>query len=66
MNSKSTQSQDSSADEKAIRAIHCRMIEAWSAGDAAAFVAPFRDEADFVAFEGTHLKGREQMLSFHQ
>lgn len=66
MNSKPAQSRGSSADEKAIRAIHYRMIEAWNAGDAAAFIAPFRDEADFVAFDGTHLKGREQMLSFHQ
>lgn len=53
-------------DQKAIRSIHYRMIEAWNAGDAAAFIASFRDDADFVAFEGTHLKGREQMLPFHQ
>ena len=45
------------ADEEAIRAIHQRMIDAWNAGDAVAFAAPFTDEADFVAFEGTHLKG---------
>jgi uncharacterized protein (TIGR02246 family) len=42
------------------------MIDAWNAGDAAAYIAPLRDDADFVAFEGTHLKGREQMLPFHQ
>jgi uncharacterized protein (TIGR02246 family) len=53
-------------DEQAIRSIHYRMIEAWNAGDASAFIAPFRDDADFIAFEGTHLKGREQMLAFHQ
>jgi len=39
---------------------------AWNAGDAATFVAPFSDDADFIAFEGTHLKVREQMLLFHQ
>jgi uncharacterized protein (TIGR02246 family) len=44
-------------DEDAIRAIHQCMIDAWNTGDAAAFAAPFTDEADFVAFEGTHLKG---------
>ena len=38
------------ADEDAIRAIHQRMIDAWNAGDAAAFAAPFTDEANFVAF----------------
>src|ERR671924_495235 len=33
------------ADEDAIRAIHRRMIDAWNAGDGAAFAAPFTDEA---------------------
>jgi uncharacterized protein (TIGR02246 family) len=56
----------SDADERAIRSIHYRMIDAWNAGDATAFVAPFTDDADFVAFEGTHLRGREQMFGFHQ
>jgi uncharacterized protein (TIGR02246 family) len=42
------------------------MIDAWNAGDAAAFIAPFTDDADFVAFEGTRLKGRKEMTSFHQ
>ena len=27
---------------------------------------PFTDDADFVAFEGTHLKGRQEIASFHQ
>jgi uncharacterized protein (TIGR02246 family) len=53
-------------DQEAIRSIHCGMIDAWNASDAAAFIAPFSENADFVAFEGTHLKGREQMLAFHQ
>ena len=34
------------------------MIDAWNAGNGAAFAAPFSDTADFIAFEGTHLKGR--------
>jgi uncharacterized protein (TIGR02246 family) len=54
------------ADENAIRAIHQRMIDAWNAGDAAAFAAPFTDDADFVAFEGTRLKGRRGIAAFHQ
>jgi uncharacterized protein (TIGR02246 family) len=57
---------EAAADEDAIRAIHRRMIDAWNAGDALAFAAPFTDEADFVAFEGTHLKGRREIGSFHQ
>jgi uncharacterized protein (TIGR02246 family) len=53
-------------DEKAIRAIHQRMIDAWNTGDGAAFAAPFTEDANFVAFEGTHLKGRQEITSFHQ
>ena len=64
MNSQTTT--PTAADEDAIRAIHQRMIDAWNAGDAAAFAAPFTDEADFVAFEGTHLKGRREITAFHQ
>jgi uncharacterized protein (TIGR02246 family) len=62
MDSQRTQT---TADEDAIRAIHQRMIDAWNTGDAAAF-APFTDDADFIAFEGTHLKGRREIASFHQ
>jgi len=54
------------ADEEAVRTIHQRMIDAWNAGDADAFAAPFTDEADFVAFEGTHLKGRREIAAFHR
>ena len=54
------------SDENVIRAIHQRMIDAWNAGDAVAFAAPFTDEANFVAFEGTHLKGRREIALFHQ
>jgi len=51
MDSQTTQT---TADEDAIRAIHQRMIDAWNTGDAAAFAAAFTDDADFIAFEGTH------------
>ena len=67
MNSQTTQILASnSADEDAIRAIHQRMIDAWNAGDGAAFAAPFSDEADFVAWDGTHLKERQQIATFTQ
>jgi len=67
MNSRTTQTRVSNAaDEDAIGAIHQRMIDAWNGGDAAGFAAPFTDEADFVAWEGTHLKGRQEIASFTQ
>jgi len=46
---KSEPTTQTAADEDTIRAIHRRMIDAWNAGDSAAFAAPFTDRADFVA-----------------
>jgi uncharacterized protein (TIGR02246 family) len=53
-------------DDDATGAIHRHMIDAWNVGDALAFAAPFTDAADFVAFEGTQLKGGREIGSFHQ
>ena len=64
MNSQPTA--QTAADEDAIRAVHQRIIDAWNAGDGSAFAAPFTDDADFVAWEGTHLKGRVEIASFHR
>ena len=55
------------ADENAIRRIHQQVIDAWNGGDGGAFAAaPFTDEADFVTWEGTHLKGRQEIALFTQ
>jgi uncharacterized protein (TIGR02246 family) len=67
MNSQSTQSQTiNAADEATIRAFHQQMTNAWNKGSGEAFAAPFTEDADFIAFEGTHLKGRREIVSFHQ
>lgn len=50
----------------AINAIPARMNDAWNAGDATAFAAGFAQDAEFVAFEGTVLKGRDGIVAFHQ
>jgi uncharacterized protein (TIGR02246 family) len=54
------------ADEAAIRAFHQQMIDAWNTGSGDDFAAPFTENADFIAFDGTHLKGRREIGSFHQ
>ena len=58
--------QEDSHDETTIKDIISRMVEAWNQGSAAEFAAPFADDADFIAFEGTHLKGRKQIRDFHE
>ena len=65
MSTKTMQS-PTTADEAAIRSIPFQMIDAWNKGDGEAFAAPFAEDADFIAFEGTHLKGRQEIAAFHQ
>jgi uncharacterized protein (TIGR02246 family) len=50
----------------AISRIIEQMVAAWNKGSAAEFAAPFTGSADFVAFEGTHLRGRQQIEAFHR
>jgi uncharacterized protein (TIGR02246 family) len=53
-------------DETTIKDFLTNMIDGWNRGNAAEFAAHFARDADFIAFEGTHLKGRDQILGFHQ
>jgi uncharacterized protein (TIGR02246 family) len=53
-------------DQRAIRALHRRVLEAWGAGDGEAFAAPFSDDAVFIGFDGSVMRGREQIASSHQ
>jgi uncharacterized protein (TIGR02246 family) len=53
-------------DETTVRELHARMIDAWNHGSAADFSRAFSEQADFIAFEGTHLKGRSAVEKFHQ
>ena len=53
-------------DELVIRAFHRQMIDAWNQGSSEGFAAPFSETADFLTFEGTHLKGRKEIAAFHQ
>lgn len=55
-----------STDETKLKEMHAEMIAAWNRGNAAAFAASFAPDADFIAFEGTQLKGRSQIAQFHQ
>ena len=56
----------STDDEAAIRSLYFQMIDGWNKGDGDSFASPFADDSDLVGFDGTHLKGRQQIASFHQ
>lgn len=54
------------ADESAVRELYQQALDGWNRGSAKAFGAPFTEDAQFVAFDGTHFKNREAMVAFHQ
>jgi uncharacterized protein (TIGR02246 family) len=55
-----------SDDEAAIRKLYQQMIYGWNAGRGDAFAAPYTDDSDFIGFDGTYMKGRQEVASFHQ
>jgi uncharacterized protein (TIGR02246 family) len=54
------------ADEAAIRTLYEQLMDGWNSGDGNAFAAPFAEDADFVAFDGSYFKGRQEIATFHQ
>jgi uncharacterized protein (TIGR02246 family) len=55
-----------SADEAAIRALYQQLMDGWNKGSGEAFAAPFAEDGDLVGMDGTHLKGRQEIISFNQ
>ena len=55
-----------SADEAAVRGLYQELMDGWNRGSGAAFAAPFAEDGDLVAYDGTHFKGRDEISSFHQ
>jgi uncharacterized protein (TIGR02246 family)/steroid delta-isomerase-like uncharacterized protein len=64
--SKPPVSNSSADDEATIRSLYFQMIDGWNKGSGDAFAAPFAEDGDLVGFDGTHLKGRKEIASFHQ
>jgi uncharacterized protein (TIGR02246 family) len=54
------------SDDVEIRELLRQFMQAWSAGDAAAFASLFTPDADFVAFSGVNLAGREAIEVAHR
>lgn len=53
------------ADANALRALYVAMMEGWNRGSGEAFAAPFAEEADFIAFDGTRFRRRDELVRFH-
>ncbi len=56
----------SAKDEAAVRALYQELMDGWNKGIGESFAAPFAADGDLVGFDGTHLKGRGEIASFHQ
>jgi uncharacterized protein (TIGR02246 family) len=55
-----------STDEAAVREVYQRFMDAWNQGSGAALAAVFTEDGHLVGFDGTHLKGRQEIGPFHQ
>jgi uncharacterized protein (TIGR02246 family) len=55
-----------SDDEVAVRALYAQLMDGWNKGSGEAFAAPFAEDGHLIAFDGTHFKGRDEIVSFHQ
>jgi uncharacterized protein (TIGR02246 family) len=53
-------------DEAVIRGLFHELLAAWGRGDATGYGALFTEDADYVAFDGSHTKGRRQIAASHQ
>jgi uncharacterized protein (TIGR02246 family) len=52
------------ANEAAVRALLQRLNETW--GDADAYAALFTEDGDYVAFDGSHARGRTEIAETHR
>ena len=54
------------ADEAKIRALFEDLLGDWGRGDGEAYGSRFTEDADYVAFDGTHTRGRWEIAASHQ
>jgi uncharacterized protein (TIGR02246 family) len=53
-------------EHTAIYDLFHKLTEAWDSGNGEAYGACFTDDADYVTFQGEHLKGRKEIADVHQ
>jgi uncharacterized protein (TIGR02246 family) len=53
-------------DEAEIRALFDDLLADWGRGDGEAYGSRFTGDADYVAFDGTHTRGRREIAASHQ
>jgi uncharacterized protein (TIGR02246 family) len=67
LRSRSSDAEPIAADDRAeIASLARRMTAAWNRGDGEVYAALFTDDSDYIAFDGTHLRGRTANARHHQ
>lgn len=54
------------ADAQAIRDLNQRFLDGWGSGNGEVYASQFTEDVDYIAFDGTHFKGRAAVASSHQ
>ncbi len=54
------------SDEATIRQLFQNLVSSWNRGDGGAYAAQFTEDSDYIAFDGTHFKGRKANAENHQ
>jgi uncharacterized protein (TIGR02246 family) len=57
---------DRSADEHALHTLFQELQAGWNQGDGQAYAASFTEDADYIVWNGTSLKGRQAIAAAHQ
>ncbi|SCE72556.1 conserved hypothetical protein [Micromonospora coriariae] len=57
---------DTTAVEAAIRETLARVADAWHEGDPGRYAALFTEDADYTAFDGTRMAGRQAIADGHR
>jgi uncharacterized protein (TIGR02246 family) len=53
------------SDDRQIRTLYDRLLQAWTDGDAQAYGQRFTPDADYVSYDGTRAVGRAPMVDNH-
>jgi uncharacterized protein (TIGR02246 family) len=53
-------------DETALRTLVATLFQRWNAGDGTGYANLFTEDSDYVAFDGSHARGRAENARNHQ
>jgi uncharacterized protein (TIGR02246 family) len=54
------------SEQQEILEVFNQRCAAWDKGDASAYASYYSEDADYITYQGEHLKGRKQIAEVHQ